>query len=400
TGLGGLLVAWMLTPDDGGQDGGFRSYLRESECWKRYDPELYDGLVSLLESATTPAVSLIERSSLLPNTRYYSALLPDQREGRDTWRRGLLDAAREVEWVFLDPDNGIEVPSKSVGRKGSSKYVTWDEIDGVWNAGCSVLLYQHFPRKPRQAFAECLADKLRCHTGAGFVEALRTPRVLFLLAAAAAALTEARREVSTNLEKAVEQALAELGMKDARFEVRFEPEDPPGPRGAERVEFMFSPNPGEPPKPLSRIASGGEMSRVMLALKAILAEADEIPTLIFDEIDSGVGGGAAQAVGEKLATIALRRQVVCVTHLARIASLADAHHFIHKETAHGRTETKVATLEPDGRVEETARMLAGHPPTPITLAHAREMLQQGQEVKSNLRASRLEAAATRSHSPA
>lgn len=220
------------------------------------------------------------------------------------------------------------------------------------------------------------------------------------LATAARALTESRRKVSTELEKAVERALGELGMKNTRFEVRFEPEDPPGPRGAERIEFMFSPNPGEPPKPLSRIASGGETSRVMLALKAILAEADEIPTLIFDEIDSGVGGGAAQAVGEKLAMIALRRQVLCVTHLPRIASLADAHHFIHKEAAHGRTETRVTTLEPDGRVEETARMLAGHPPTPITLAHAREMLEQGEEVKSSLRASRLEAAAARSHPPA
>ncbi len=208
-------------------------------------------------------------------------------------------------------------------------------------------------------------------------------------------LSAARRTVCGNLEATVEAALAELGMKDARFSVAFEPEDPPGPRGAERVEFLFSANPGEAPRPLSRIASGGEMSRVMLALKAILAESDEIPTMIFDEIDSGVGGGAAQAVGEKLATIALSRQVVCVTHLARIASLTDAHHLILKETSGNRTATLVRTLDPDGRVHEVARMLAGHPPTPITLAHAREMLDQGRRTKDELRRARAQAAAGR-----
>lgn len=214
------------------------------------------------------------------------------------------------------------------------------------------------------------------------------------LVARARGLSDLRRRVAEGLEKAIESSLGDLGMKKTRFVVSFEPEDPPGPRGAEKVEFLFSPNPGEPPKPLSRIASGGEMSRVMLALKAILAETDEISTMIFDEIDTGVGGGAAQAVGEKLAAIALSRQVVCVTHLARVASLADAHHFIVKETANGRTETRVKTLTAEERVEEVARMLAGHPPTPITLAHAKEMLEQGEATKAALRAARTEAAAS------
>lgn len=214
------------------------------------------------------------------------------------------------------------------------------------------------------------------------------------LDAAAGRLGEARRRVAAGLEKAIEDSLGDLGMKKTRFAVSLEPEDPPGPRGAEKVEFLFSPNPGEPPKPLSRIASGGEMSRVMLALKAILAETDEIPTMIFDEIDTGVGGGAAQAVAEKLAAIALSRQVVCVTHLPRIASMADAHHFISKEAAGGRTETRVKTLGTEERVEEVARMLAGHPPTPITLAHAEEMLEQGGKAKRDLRAARTQAAAS------
>jgi DNA repair protein RecN (Recombination protein N) len=208
------------------------------------------------------------------------------------------------------------------------------------------------------------------------------------LEALAAQLTQTRHRVADTLVGAIEGSLGDLGMKKTRFGVSLLPETSPGPRGAERVEFLFSPNPGEPPKPLGRIASGGEMSRVMLALKAILAETDEISTMIFDEIDSGVGGGAAQAVGEKLAAIALTRQVVCVTHLARIASLANAHHLIVKESTGQRTETRVKTLSAGERVEEVARMLAGHPPTPITLANAQEMLEQGESTVRTLRAAR------------
>lgn len=215
------------------------------------------------------------------------------------------------------------------------------------------------------------------------------------LGLACARLSEFRRELAGDLERTVVGSLADLGMKKTVFGVSLSPEDPPGPKGAEKVEFLFSPNPGEPPKPLSRIASGGEMSRVMLALKAILAETDEIGTMIFDEIDTGVGGGAAQTVGEKLATIALSRQVVCVTHLARIASVADAHHFIVKETSEGRTQTLLRTLQGDDRVAEVARMLAGHPPTPITLANAAEMLGHGEAAKAALRAARTQAAPAR-----
>jgi hypothetical protein len=183
TGIGKLLVAWMLTPDDGRQDGRSRSYLKEARSWRRYDPELYERLVFLLKSEAAPEVSLIERSGLLQNTSYYSALVPDRREDRDIWRKGLLDAARDVDWVFLDPDNGIEVPSRLVGRKGSSKYVTWIELQDLWNAGFSLLIYQHFRRESRGYFARRLASELMERTGASFVEAFRTPHVLFLLAA-------------------------------------------------------------------------------------------------------------------------------------------------------------------------------------------------------------------------
>jgi hypothetical protein len=182
-GGGRLLVAWMLTPDDGSRDGGRRAYLRDPGAWARYDPELFTGLADLLRAAPAPAVSLIERSTLLPGTAYYAAVVPDAAAERDAWRAGLLAAARGADLVFVDPDNGIEVRSKPVGRRGSSKYVAWREIEGLWDAGCSILVYQHFRREPRAAFAGRMAAELRAHTGARFVQALRTSHVLYLLAA-------------------------------------------------------------------------------------------------------------------------------------------------------------------------------------------------------------------------
>ena len=182
-GTGSLLVAWMLTPDDGGPDGRFRAYLEAPDTWARYDPELFDGLVGLLRAAPQPSVSLIEGSGLLPRASYYSAVVPDGRQGRDAWHKGLLRAAKDIDLVFLDPDNGIEVRSKAIGRKGSSKYVTWKDIQGLWDMGCSLLIYQHFGREARDAFARRLASELRERTGSALVEAFRTPHVLFLMAA-------------------------------------------------------------------------------------------------------------------------------------------------------------------------------------------------------------------------
>lgn len=179
---GNLLVAWMLTTDDGSSDGGFRKYLQEPARWAHYDPELFEGLHSLLGSKATPSVSSMERSGLLPRAAYHSAPVPDALRERETWRTDLLRAAAGVDLVFLDPDNGVEVRSKPAGRKDSSKYVRWVEVEDLWSAGCSVLIYQHFCREKRQAFAVRLMAELRARTGAGTVGALETPHVLFLLA--------------------------------------------------------------------------------------------------------------------------------------------------------------------------------------------------------------------------
>lgn len=178
-----LLVAWMLTRDDGSRDGSFRSYLKSPNPWAKYDPDLFDGLANLLRSASRPSVSLIEGAGLLPKVSFHSVVVPDGRPERDAWRESLLRAASGVDLVFVDPDNGIEVPSKPVGRKDSSKYVTWQELQALWKAGCSLLIYQHFRREARDTFARRLLAELRERTGACFAEAFRTPHVLFLLAA-------------------------------------------------------------------------------------------------------------------------------------------------------------------------------------------------------------------------
>ncbi|MDR7523752.1 MAG: hypothetical protein QN168_14995 [Armatimonadota bacterium] len=195
TGDGSLLVAWMLTPDDGGRDGRSRSYLEVPETWSKYDPELFAGLTNLLRSASQPSVSLIERSELLPRTRYFGAVVPDGRLERDAWRNDLLRVASGVDLVFLDPDNGIEVPSKPIGRKGSSKYVTWQEVEELFEARCSLLIYQHFRREKRDTFARRLVSELRERTGAGISEAFRTPHVLFLLVAQHRHAKQVRRTV-------------------------------------------------------------------------------------------------------------------------------------------------------------------------------------------------------------
>jgi hypothetical protein len=182
-GIGNILVAWMLTPNDGRRDGSIRAYLKrkQREKWRRFDPELYDGLVAMLASRSTSRVSLIETSGLLPGTKFYSAVVPDTRTLRDRWRAGLIKAAAGTDLVFIDPDNGIEVPSKPIGRKGSSKYVTWEEIQSLWTARCSLLIFQYCPRERREAFAARMIASLRKCTGARFVQSIRAANVVYFL---------------------------------------------------------------------------------------------------------------------------------------------------------------------------------------------------------------------------
>jgi DNA repair protein RecN (Recombination protein N) len=205
------------------------------------------------------------------------------------------------------------------------------------------------------------------------------------LTAKAQELTKKRGSVAQELEKKIEAELSHLGMKKTTFTVKVtqEPGEDTldghklGPRGADRVEFLISPNPGEEPKPLAKIASGGELSRIMLALKAILVEGDSIPTLVFDEVDAGIGGAVAEEVGKKLKRVAAKRQVFCITHLPQIASMATSHYGVAKSVKNDRTSTEVRLLDKKERVDEIARMLGGKTITEATLKHAEEMIERG-----------------------
>lgn len=196
------------------------------------------------------------------------------------------------------------------------------------------------------------------------------------LQAAADALAERRAAAARRLAGEVQREIRALGMERAVFEIALDRLgfDDISPRGLDRVEFRLGTNPGEAVKPLARVASGGELSRVMLAVKAVLAKADRVPTMIFDEVDAGIGGRVAGVVAQKLAGAAEGRQVLCVTHLPPIAARAHHHVRVEKRVRAGRTRVGVATLSGEERVEEIARMLAGEVVTETARGHARELL--------------------------
>ncbi|MBJ6799112.1 DNA repair protein RecN [Geomonas propionica] len=195
------------------------------------------------------------------------------------------------------------------------------------------------------------------------------------LAALGGKLTKAREEGGKRLKEGMERELAELAMTHAVFETSFEKSAEARSYGFERAEFLFSPNPGEPPKSLAKIASGGELSRLMLALKQLHPDS-EVPTLIFDEVDTGIGGATSALVGEKLKRVAREQQVLAITHLPQVAAFADQHLKVEKKVADGRTATGVELLEGEERVAEVARMLSGARVTEKTLEHARELIQE------------------------
>ena len=193
------------------------------------------------------------------------------------------------------------------------------------------------------------------------------------LRTSAAKLTKLRKKAADELSAKVRASLSELNFLSSEFTVEFRELEEPGETGAEEAEFMISANPGEPLRPLAKIASGGELSRVMLALKTASSGKDEIETVFFDEIDAGISGRTAQKVAEKLATIAQTKQVICITHLPQIAAMADCHFEISKSAEDGRTRTTLQKLTEDEVPRELARMLGGAEITDSVMANAREM---------------------------
>lgn len=201
---------------------------------------------------------------------------------------------------------------------------------------------------------------------------------------AALALSEARRQAAATLSARVTSFIHELGMPGAEFsaEVRWLPEGKPARHGLDQVEFLVRTNPGLSMGPLNKIASGGELSRIGLAIQVATAKTGRIPTLIFDEADVGIGGAIAEVVGRQLRQLGSDRQVLCVTHLPQVAAQAHAHYLVSKRTEAGRTFTDVVRLDDEQRVDEIARMLGGVEITPQTRSHAQEMLERARDKKA------------------
>ncbi len=228
--------------------------------------------------------------------------------------------------------------------------------------------------------AAAMAAELAALTDAGLSrEELDTEseRLKLLMEQRGYELTSGRKSASLRLQHALEAEVHQLAMKHASFLINIEPLPEPRESGFERVEFLFSPNPGEEPKPLAKIASGGELSRIMLAMKQLHPESD-VPTLVFDEVDTGIGGATSAMVGKKLKSVAARQQVLCITHLPQVAVHADSHYLVAKDIAAGRTHTSLTLLSSETQVDEIARMLGGITVTGKSREHAAEMIEAAQ----------------------
>jgi DNA repair protein RecN (Recombination protein N) len=307
----------------------------------------------------------------------------------------VADAVRRVESLLqydrsLEPvldtlkSAGIQVAeaAESLRRYGDSIDMDPGRRDWVEERLDSI---QTVSRKHRVAPADLLAlvDKLR-HEHDELSHAEERGRELVLQADAAKnaylerakALSNDRRKASKTFASAVIDAMQGLGMPGGVFEVRLTTldDDAARPWGIDELDFLISANPGQAAQPLAKIASGGELSRMSLAIQVIASDGSAIPTMVFDEVDSGVGGGVAEMVGRRLQELGVSRQVLCVTHLPQVASLADQHIRVSKVTDGKTTRTRLHVLRKDERVEELARMLGGMEITQKTLAHAAEML--------------------------
>ena len=252
-------------------------------------------------------------------------------------------------------------------------------------------LLQQLKRKYGETIAEVIAYGERARQELAKLENLDSQLVALTaecdttgkeLRTLAEKLSTARRKVAADLEKSIGKELHSLSFEQARLQVSFNnPEtielNDINATGCDRLEFMFSANPGEPVKPLAKIASGGELSRLMLALKCLLAKNDHVETVIFDEVDAGISGKAAEAVARKIKELGEHHQVICITHLPPIAATATQHFTVCKSVSDGRTRTNITLLKEQQREAELARMLAGESVTEKTLAYAREMLEAG-----------------------
>ena len=232
---------------------------------------------------------------------------------------------------------------------------------------------------PQALYDECtqLRERMQALVAAQDVDALRERAAQLRNAydELASALSQRRRGVATHLAEGVTRHVAALGMQDGRVEIAIEASEASA-SGTDTIEFRVAGHAGAAPRPLAKVASGGELSRIALAITAVAARANPVPTLVFDEADAGVGGAVADAVGELMRSLGESRQVLCVTHLPQVAAKAHRHWRVTKNTVGRTTVSVIEPLERNARIDEIARMLGGADITPTTRKHAREMLAQ------------------------
>ncbi|TFH85685.1 DNA repair protein RecN [Billgrantia azerbaijanica] len=312
--------------------------------------------------------------SLLTRAGGRLAALPPQAQGRLGEAMGLLDeariqieeAARElhrfVDTTELDPERlaWVEARLADVHRIARKHHVMPEELEA-----------HH--RRLREELDGLEGSDQEIEALRAEVEALRDR-----WRRQAQRVGEARRQAAGRFAKAVQEQLGFLAMGKARFEVAVEARETPQPEGLEAVRFLISANPGQPPRPLAKVASGGELSRISLAIQVVAARHSTIPSLVFDEVDVGVSGATAEIVGRLLRRLGEGGQVMTVTHLPQVAAQAHQHLHIEKQARRDTTRTRMALLDEAGRVSELARMLGGVTLSDRTLAHAREMLDAGQ----------------------
>jgi DNA repair protein RecN (Recombination protein N) len=310
----------------------------------------------------------------------------DALAGRLAELRRLLDQLHRIDASFADARDALESAYYAIDEvgRGMGDYGSRIEHDPVRLDRVRQrqdLLYR-LKSKYGATLEEVLAVGARARAELGQLESAGLDRAALQRAAgqaqaeldgAAARLTSSRTAAANRLADAMNRMLPELGMSGGRFVVELAELPAAGPHGRESVEFRITVNAGFEPRPIAKVASGGELSRVMLALKSILAAVDRVPTLVFDEIDAGIGGRVARPVADTLRRVAEHHQVFVITHLPQIASRAD-HHLLVEKSGGDRTVTTVTALEPEARVREIARLLGGDPESSVSLQHARELL--------------------------
>ena len=349
-----------------------RDLLRNSEKLT----EALDEAINLLYGGEENAVSFAQNASYYTTrAAAYAQELSDAAKRIDDAVFSLSDAVETLrdfrEQLDFSPEEYDQLESRiSLLNKLERKYGKTDEDLIAYLDECREKLdgIQYAEERIAKLQRELTAQTERCRK-------------------AAAMLGKKRREAAERLQTRIVQELRELNMPSVRFAVEFTPlGGEPGfdANGAEQIAFVMSANAGEELGRISRIASGGELSRIMLAMKNVFAEKDPVGTMIFDEIDTGVSGIAAQRVGEKLYAVSLGKQVLCVTHLPQIAAMADSHYRIAKEERGGRTYTEVLSLDREGRAAELARLHGGDNITLITLASAEEQLAASERFKRSL----------------